>query len=369
MRGLALFVLFVGAGCDAVVPTNGDAAALPDGAIGGGDGGGTIPDAPPGTARLTVSKIGNGAGSITSTVVGIDCGIDCFEDYPIGALIELVPSSTVGSSFLGWTGACSGTGPCSVRLNSSADVTATFDCAPGSTTIPYSGQSQLMTLPSCVSSIDVDVRGASGGMGRYSTSFYGNPGLGGRVQATIAVAPGDQFLVTVGGAGANGGVGGYNGGGSPGSQTPGPQVGGGGGGASDIRRNGTTLADRIVVAGGGGGGGICSTYYGYDGGFGGGMTGGDAIYSCGGSVPTGGTQYSGGFGGYYSCTAPNGNFGAGGSGCSPGGSGGGGGGYYGGGGGASSGGGGGSSFVTSSASSVIHTEGVQTGHGSVTISW
>ncbi|MDQ7779912.1 MAG: glycine-rich protein, partial [Planctomycetota bacterium] len=97
-----------------------------------------------------------------------------------------------------------------------------------------------------------------------------------------------------------GGAGGWNGGGN-GETSGGAHSGGGGGGASDMRLNGTALGDRILVAGGGGG-----PAYNYgagdDGGYGGGLTGGNGYsnfdpnhVACG----RGGSQASGGAPGQY----------------------------------------------------------------------
>ena len=58
---------------------------------------------------LSVFKSGNGAGSITSSPAGIDCGADCQEMYDIGTDITLSATPDPGSGFRGWFGAgCSG---------------------------------------------------------------------------------------------------------------------------------------------------------------------------------------------------------------------------------------------------------------------
>src|ERR1051325_7178803 len=126
-----------------------------------------------------------------------------------------------------------------------------------STTFNYTGSVQTFVVPACVTTIDVDAYGAAGG--KSFTNAMG--GLGGRVQCTLPVTPGETLQIFVGGAGGNGdnqtgqNAGGFNGGGHGWDDTD-PWGGGGGGGASDIRKTPYTLADRWVVAGGGGGGGI-----------------------------------------------------------------------------------------------------------------
>ena len=79
------------------------------------------------TFTLNVAKAGNGAGTVTSTPTGIDCGTDCAESYNIGTVVTLTAVPATGSNFTGWSGAgCSGTGTCVVTMNAAAAVTATF---------------------------------------------------------------------------------------------------------------------------------------------------------------------------------------------------------------------------------------------------
>ena len=231
---------------------------------------------------------------------------------------------------------------------------------PGSQTFNYTGSQQTWTVPTGVTSINVDVQGAQGG-----TSSYGTGGNGGRVQATIPVTPGQTVYVNVGGQGTMS-VGGWNGGGAPYSSG----LSGGGGGASDIRIGGIALTDRKIVAGGGGGAGYCYYYCSGDhGGAGGTLTGGPGL-SGSSNIPSyggqGGTQAAGGAGattGGAAGTLGNG----GGSGYY---AGGGGGGYYGGGAGYyGGGGGGGSNFAMAQATGVTQTQGFKTGDGIITFSW
>ncbi len=75
---------------------------------------------------LTVSKLGSGSGLVTSEPVGINCGSDCTENFSPGTVVTLTAAASVGSVFTGWGGACSGTGICSVTMDDSKSVTATF---------------------------------------------------------------------------------------------------------------------------------------------------------------------------------------------------------------------------------------------------
>ena len=79
------------------------------------------------TNTLTIAKAGTGNGTVTAT--GINCGtneLDCTEDYPYGDEIALTPNAGDNSTFTGWSGACSGTGECTVTMDQARSVTATF---------------------------------------------------------------------------------------------------------------------------------------------------------------------------------------------------------------------------------------------------
>ncbi len=77
---------------------------------------------------LTVTKAGNGSGSVTSDPAGIDCGTDCDQDYDEGTKVTLTANPAAGSSFTGFTGGgCTGAGAtCEVTLDQAKNMTATF---------------------------------------------------------------------------------------------------------------------------------------------------------------------------------------------------------------------------------------------------
>jgi hypothetical protein len=76
---------------------------------------------------LTVSKPGNGHGTVMSAPAGIDCGNDCNEPYNEGTTVTLTADPAADSSFAGWSGACTGSAPtCAVTLNVSKEAIATF---------------------------------------------------------------------------------------------------------------------------------------------------------------------------------------------------------------------------------------------------
>jgi hypothetical protein len=81
---------------------------------------------------VTVTKRGNGFGTVTSTPAGIDCGTDCKENYPPGTSVTLRAVPAPGSDFSGWDYRhCRGTAPtCTLTLDQKhtreVNVTATF---------------------------------------------------------------------------------------------------------------------------------------------------------------------------------------------------------------------------------------------------
>ncbi len=82
---------------------------------------------PPGQFDLTVSKSGTGAGTVTSSPAGINCGSDCSETLVDGTSVTLTASPASGSSFTAWSGAgCSGTSTCTVVMSEARAVTAQF---------------------------------------------------------------------------------------------------------------------------------------------------------------------------------------------------------------------------------------------------
>ena len=75
---------------------------------------------------LEVTKSGNGTGTVVSNPAGITCGADCSETYPPATAVTLTATAAADSIFNGWSGACTGTGPCMVTVNSAVLVTAEF---------------------------------------------------------------------------------------------------------------------------------------------------------------------------------------------------------------------------------------------------
>jgi phospholipase C len=80
---------------------------------------------------LTVTTSGSGSGTVTSSPSGIDCTSGsttaCSANFASNSAVTLTESTTAPNGFSGWSGACTGTGACSVTLSAATtSVTATF---------------------------------------------------------------------------------------------------------------------------------------------------------------------------------------------------------------------------------------------------
>jgi len=76
---------------------------------------------------VMVTKTGTGTGTVTSTPAGIACGTTCSATFSAGSTATLSAIPATGSTFTGWGGGCTGTGPCTVAGNGAVSVTANFN--------------------------------------------------------------------------------------------------------------------------------------------------------------------------------------------------------------------------------------------------
>ena len=86
---------------------------------------------PAGTYTLMVGKSSSstGSGTITSSPSGIDCGSTCMATVTNGATVTLTATPASGSTFAGWSNACSGTGSCEVLMDANKMATAAFSAS------------------------------------------------------------------------------------------------------------------------------------------------------------------------------------------------------------------------------------------------
>lgn len=82
---------------------------------------------PPSTYRVSVSKLGSGTGTVTSSAGGLNCGSTCVADINNGDSVTLTALHGAGAQFTGWSGACSGSGvTCTLTMSAARSVTAGF---------------------------------------------------------------------------------------------------------------------------------------------------------------------------------------------------------------------------------------------------
>jgi hypothetical protein len=77
--------------------------------------------------NLSVIKDGEGIGTVSSTLPGIDCGEACAATYGVGSTVILEANPAAGSDFAGWSGGgCAGKGSCVIDITAAVEVTAKF---------------------------------------------------------------------------------------------------------------------------------------------------------------------------------------------------------------------------------------------------
>ena len=91
----------------------------------------TATDTPaPNSYPLDVTRQGAGVGTVSSLPLGIACGNDCNESYLQGTAVVLTASAGAGSSFVGWSGDCSGAqATCNLTMSRAMSVRAEFTLA------------------------------------------------------------------------------------------------------------------------------------------------------------------------------------------------------------------------------------------------
>jgi len=150
-------------------PQHGSAAIQPDGTVrytptsgfegadsftytvGDGRGGEAAASVSVDVATYTLSVAKTGQGTVTSTPQGIDCGAKCSADFTTGSTVTLVAHPDSGWTLGGWSGACTGTGACTVPMDAAKSVQADFlppPPTPGSTAnLALAGGTVTFTLP------------------------------------------------------------------------------------------------------------------------------------------------------------------------------------------------------------------------------
>ena len=94
------------------------------------------------TFALTIDRQGSGTGGVSAS--GLTCpggastqALPCGATYPVNTVVTLTPQADTGSTFLGWAGACSGTGACQLTMSTARLAAAIFSKTPTSSDVSY----------------------------------------------------------------------------------------------------------------------------------------------------------------------------------------------------------------------------------------
>ena len=147
------------------------------------------------SATLTVHRPWDGSGEVQLSD-GASCGGSCSRLYDWGSEITLTATAAPGSVFLGWGGACSGTGSCTVSLEGDRLVFARFQQAGPDLQSIGSGTQHTVALRNDGTLIAWGYNG-NGELGDGTTVSRGNPapvpGFDG--VATLAVGAGVNLAI------------------------------------------------------------------------------------------------------------------------------------------------------------------------------
>jgi Subtilase family/Divergent InlB B-repeat domain len=133
----------------------------------------------PPSRTVTVSLQGPGAGGVTSSPAGIDCGAACSALFEQGEVVTLSASAAAGSDFLGWSGSgCSGSGPCSFVVDEARSVAAYF-------------------VPTGATGLTVSLAGSGGGLVTSSPEGISCGGRAEQFMCSTTFPPGTEVVLTV----------------------------------------------------------------------------------------------------------------------------------------------------------------------------
>jgi hypothetical protein len=163
----------------------------------------TFAPAPPATVTLGVTLAGAGGGTVLATPAaagGISCTRTqgaaaqtgtCSQEMTPGTTVTLAAAPAPGSTFLGWSRGCAGTGTCVVTPQSALTVTATFGLVPPpvthvlAVTTAGAGAGSVASAPAGVGC----TRASGGQSGACAASFPAGTG----VTLTATPAAGSTF--------------------------------------------------------------------------------------------------------------------------------------------------------------------------------
>jgi hypothetical protein len=113
------------------------------------------------TNTLTASV--TGSGTVTSNDGAISCPSTCSANYGTGAQVTLRARPAAGSSFSGWSGACSGFGSCVVTMNGAQSVSATFVQDVATLSVAVAGYGTVSSSPAGIACGSICTMNYAGG--------------------------------------------------------------------------------------------------------------------------------------------------------------------------------------------------------------
>jgi hypothetical protein len=97
---------------------------------------------------LSVGGSGGATGTIGMTLpADASCASTCTEELDNGTRVALVARPAKGARFVGWSGACSGAGPCTPQMDAARSVTAEFAPAPAAVKVTRTGRGTVTSAP------------------------------------------------------------------------------------------------------------------------------------------------------------------------------------------------------------------------------
>lgn len=100
---------------------------------------------------LTLGQTGQKGTVRLTSPSQFDCTAECALELDQGTSVSLVAVPGAGARFLGWSGACSGTGTCAVTMDAAKSVTARFAANRFRVSVSVSGKGKVLSTPSGIS--------------------------------------------------------------------------------------------------------------------------------------------------------------------------------------------------------------------------
>jgi uncharacterized repeat protein (TIGR02543 family) len=97
--------------------------------------------------KLTVTLAGTASGSVAGDTPGLVCPTTCTTMVDHGTAVTLTPAAAPGAVFAGWSGACTGTGACTVTVDADRTATARFEPARQRLSLAFNGSGRVTSQP------------------------------------------------------------------------------------------------------------------------------------------------------------------------------------------------------------------------------